>query len=138
MARLLVDAVIQDANVILGLGAVSDANLQTATETAANTMIGTPIEYADLATVAADPLFLRRVGIAVAKFAAYVLGESPSVANHATRYRWAQSAIVNSSGIAAAIAMSVVLDSNVQAALMASTDAQIQAGVEAQIATLLL
>ena len=138
MARALVSIVIQDSNVVSDLGAVSDANLQIAVEAAANVVIGAAVAYVDLSAIAGDPLFLRRVTVAVAKFAAYILGEAPSVPNHATRYRWAQTAIVNASGVAGAIATSVVLDNNVQAALMASTDAQIQSGVEAQVATLLL
>jgi hypothetical protein len=69
----------------------------------------------------------------VSSFAAYVMGEAPSVSNHAARYKWAQSAAMNSAGITAALANTVVLDSNVKPGLMASSDAQIQAGTEAQI-----
>src|ERR1035438_3206284 len=48
MAASLVQNICQDVNVVAGLAAVTDANLQTATETAANDLIGVPIRYMDL------------------------------------------------------------------------------------------
>lgn len=50
--------------------------LQTATETAANALIGVPVSYTDLITLATNTTFLRRVQIAVAKFANYCLNEA--------------------------------------------------------------
>ena len=65
--------------------AVTDTDLQTATETAANAMIGTPISYTDLRNLAVDPGFLRRMAVAVAHFSSYILNESPSTPNHPAR-----------------------------------------------------
>ena len=86
MALALVQAICLDSNVVAGLSAVTDADLQTATETAANDLIGVPVSYTDLITLATDATFLRRVQIAVAHFANYCLNEAPNTANHPARY----------------------------------------------------
>lgn len=75
-----------------------------------------PISYLDLNALATDSTFLRRVQIAVAKFAEYILNESPSAANHPARYAWAKNAIMNTPGMANALAPAVVTDSAVGAA----------------------
>ena len=69
---------------------MTDANLPTATETAANNLIGVPVSYIDLIALATNPTFLRRVQIAVAHFANYCLNEAPNTANHPARYAWAR------------------------------------------------
>ena len=46
---------------VAGLAAVTDENLQTATETAANSLIGAPVSYVDLNAAANDNTSLRRV-----------------------------------------------------------------------------
>lgn len=51
----------RDDNAVARLAAVTDANLQTATETAGNGLIGTPISYTDLNALANDNTFLRRI-----------------------------------------------------------------------------
>src|SRR3974390_481410 len=48
MAIALVGDVCRDSNVTAQLEAVADTDLQTATETAANTLIGTQISYTEL------------------------------------------------------------------------------------------
>jgi hypothetical protein len=68
--------------VVAGLAAVTDVNLQTATGTAANSLIGAPVSYVDLNVLANDNTFLRRVQIAVAHFASYILNEQPNTASH--------------------------------------------------------
>src|ERR1019366_575037 len=138
MARSVVGAVCRDDNVVADLAAVTDQNLQTATETAANTMMLTSNSYAALIAVATNPGFLLRVQLAVVKFAMYILDEAGSVTNHANRKLWAQTAVVGSMGVANTIAPSLVLDNNVSVNLTAITDAQLQAAVENQIQALFI
>ena len=94
--------------------------------------------HMDLNTLANDNTFVRRVQIAVAHFASYILNESPSTANHAARYAWARNAILNSLAIAAALAPTVVMDSTVATKLLGTTDAELQAAVEFEAQQLLL
>lgn len=138
MAASLVQAICPDSNVVAGLGAVTDVNLQTATETAANGLIGAPVSYVDLNALANDNTFLRRVQIAVAHFANYILNEQPNTANHPARYAWARNSILNTQGVANALAPAVVMDSVVGAALLGTTDAQLQSAVEFEAQQLLL
>jgi hypothetical protein len=138
MRDLLMPAILMDGNVVAGGSAVTDANLQSATETAANTLIGTPTSYADLMAMATDLAFQKRVQIALAHFASYVLGEAPNTANHAARYNWARNAILNLPVLAASLAVPVVLDANVSAALQGVADSTLQAAVEYQVGLLLL
>lgn len=138
MALTLVQAVIQDSNVVANLDAVSDANLQTATETAANGLITVAVTYADLIALANDQSFLRRVQVAVVHFANYILNEVPSTANHPARYSWARNGILNSAGVANSLATAVVMDSTVAANLLGMTDAQLQSAVEFEALQLLL
>ena len=138
MVASLMPSILQDPNVVANLGAVSDQNLQTATETAAGLQIAAPVGYLDLIALASDATFLKRVQLAIAHFAAYVLGESPSTPGHASRYNWAKNAMMNTVALAMAVAPAVVLDVNVNPTLASTTDAALQAGVEAQIANLLL
>jgi hypothetical protein len=86
--------------------------------------------YTDLAGLCADASFQKRLAIAVAKFATYILGEAPNTPNHTSRFRWAQSALLNTTGVAAALAPAVVLNDNIQAALAEATDADVQSAVE--------
>jgi hypothetical protein len=118
MAASLVQAICLDSNVVADLGAVTDVNLQTATETAANGLIGAPVSYVDLNALANDNTFLRRAQIAVAHFANYILNEQPNTANHLARYAWARNSILNTQGVANALAPAVVMDSVVGAALL--------------------
>jgi hypothetical protein len=138
MALALVQAICLDSNVVAGLSAVSDADLQTATETAANALIGVPVSYTDLITLATDATFLRRVQIAVAHFANYCLNEAPNTANHPARYAWARNSILNTQGVASALAPAVVMDATVAANLLGTTDAQLQSAVEFEALQLLL
>ena len=138
MESLLVRAVCRDTNVVANLGAVADTDLQTATETAANSVIVAPVSYMDLNTLANDNTFVRRVQIAVAHFASYILNESPSTANHAARYAWARNAILNTQSIAIALAPAVVMDSNIAAKLLGTSDAELQSAVEFEAQQLLL
>jgi histone H3/H4 len=138
MAAALVSSITRDANVVANLAAVEDTDLQTATETAANTLIGAPISYADLNALANDKTFLRRVQIAIAHFANYILNEAPSVANHAARYQWARTSILNTQGIANALAPAVVMADTVAAKLLGTSDAELQSAVEFEANQLLL
>jgi hypothetical protein len=88
--------------------------------------------------VANDNTFLRRVQIAVAHLASYILNEQPNTANHRARYAWACNSILNTPGVANALAPAVVMDSVVGAALLGTTDAQLQAAVEFEAQQLLL
>ena len=82
----VVGAICRNDNVVAGLAAVTDTNLQTATETAANALIGVPISYVDLNPLANDSTLLRRVLIAIAHFTEYILNESPDTATTRPAY----------------------------------------------------
>lgn len=138
MARSLAAAVCRDANVMANLAGVTDADLQTAVETAANELIAVPISYHDLMMLASDQVFLRRAQIAVAHFAAYILNEAPNTANHPARFAWARNAILNTFQVAVSLAPAVMMDATVAANLMGTTDAQLQAAVEYEAQQLLL
>ena len=75
---------------VAGLRAVSDTDFQNAVETAANGIVGTPVSYFDRITLAGDQNFLRRLQIAVAKFATYILNEDPATPNHPAALRLGQ------------------------------------------------
>jgi hypothetical protein len=62
--------------------------------------------------------------------AARILNEAPSTANHPARYAWAKNSIMNTQGMANALAPAVVMDTTVGADLLGTTDAQLQAAVE--------
>ena len=87
--------------------------------------------YSDIGNLSTDATFLKRLTVAVAHFANYILGEPDTTGNHKARFKWASSAIVNPVGIAAAIAPAVCLDPAVQASLAAVTDADLQSACEA-------
>jgi len=138
MANTLAGAVRRADAVVAGLAGVADADLQTATETAANTVIAAPVSYLDLMTLASDPVFTRRVQVAVAKFAAYILGEAPTTANHSARYAWAKQAVLNTMGVATALATAVVVSENIPTPLNATSDADLQTALEFEAQQLLL
>ena len=96
------------------------------------------ISYTEQAALAVDNSFLRRAQMAVVKFANYILNEDPATANHPARYAWARNAILNTQGVAVALAPAVVMGPVVAAALLATTDAELQSAVEFEVAQLLL
>ena len=134
----LIPVVLQNTTVQAQLGAIADADVQSAVESAIVTTINATPSYNDIFAVASDAVFQHRLQIAVAKFASYVLGEAPSTPNHANRYNWAKNAITSSVGVANSIAIAVCLDSNVSGALTGVSDASLQSAAEAQINTLFL
>ena len=138
MAVSMIYDICQNADVVYGLAAVTDASLQTAVETAANADITAPIGYADLMNLATDAAFLRRLQICVAKFSMYILNEAPSVPNHNARYTWAKTAVLQSTFVAQTIAPAVVVNDVVSAKLASVSDAELQAAVEAEAQQLLL
>ena len=102
-------------------------------------MIGTTISYTDLATLATDQGFLRRAQMAVVKFANYILNEDPASVNHAARYAWGSKRDHEAAlTIATLPAPAIVMGETVAAALLATTDAQLQSAVEFEIGQLLL
>ena len=74
----------------------------------------------------------------MAHFANDILNEQPNTANHPAPYAWARNSILNTQGAANALAPAVVMDSVVGAALLGTTDAQLQAAVEFEAQQLLL
>lgn len=138
VAQSIVQQVLQDPNVQTELGAIADAALQTAVETVCNNLVNGMTPYAFEMQTAQNPAFLQRIQIALATFAEYIFNEAPGTTYHSQRYAWAKNAIFQLSNIANQIACGVVLDPNVATNLNFSTDAEIQAAVEAQCNTLLL
>ena len=86
--------------------------------------------YIDQANLATDATFIKRITLAIAHFANYIVGEAPSAANHQQRFRWAINAILNPGSIAQAIAPAVCLDPNVISQLGAIDDPTLQTAVE--------
>ena len=84
--------------------------------------------YIDQANPSTDTTFIKRMTIAVAHFANYIVGEAPGAANHQQRFRWAINAILNPGSIAQEIAPA--LDSNVISQLGAIDDPTLQTAVE--------
>ena len=64
--------------------------------------------------------------------------EQPNTANHPARYAWARTAILNTQGVANALAPAVVMSTTVAADLLATSDADLQSAVEFEAAQLLL
>jgi hypothetical protein len=62
--------------------------------------------------------------------AARILNEAPSTANNPAHYAWTKNSIMNTQGMANALAPAVVMDTAVGANLLGTTDAQLQAAVE--------
>jgi hypothetical protein len=94
--------------------------------------------YTDLSTLRKDATFKARVEIAVAKYALYIMDESPATASHKSRFVWASNALLNPGSVGDGLLPSVVLDGNVSTAfankLQADiTDAQLQSAVEAAV-----
>ena len=70
--------------------------------------------YIDQANLSIDATFLKRITMAIAHFANYIIGEAHSVANHQQRYRWALNAVLNPGSIAQPIALEVADDQRVE------------------------
>jgi len=88
------------------------------------------LSYDESQTLMRDQGFIGRVKVAVLKFASFIIDEAPSTAAHNTRYRWAQSTLVDSDAQAARITPAVVMDAQVQIDGAAITDANLQTSVE--------
>lgn len=129
-AATLVPEVCRDADVVYGQAAIPDASLQVAVEVAAGKQIPTVAAYADLMTLALDPAFLRRLQIALAEYAMYILNEDPATPDHKARYAWAKNAIVSTAFIAGTLAPAIVVDQDVSQKLMGISDAALQLVVE--------
>jgi hypothetical protein len=94
--------------------------------------------YTDLATLRKDATFKARVEIAVAKYALYIMDESPAMASHKVRFAWASNALLNPGSVGEGLIPSIVLDGTVAAAYASKnqadiTDAQLQSAVEASV-----
>lgn len=137
-AVALMPGVLQMETVQAQLGAIVDGDLQIAVESVIGTRINASPSYSDVSTLAADGPFVRRIQTSVAKFCAYILGETPSTANHSNRYNWAKTAMMSAGTVAQSIATAVVLDANVAPAMAGVSDAALQSAVEAQITQLYL
>lgn len=136
-AVILAPEVCRNADVVYGQAAVTDPSLQIAVEFAAAQQIPAVATYADLMALALDPAFLKRVQVALAQFAMYILNEPPSTPNNKARYEWAKHAIVSTAFIAGALAPAIVVDVTVADKLMGITDAELQPIVEAKAGLLL-
>lgn len=94
--------------------------------------------YAQVNDLSKDSAFLGKLEVAVVKYTDYILAEDTATPNHTKRWNWAvQVANSGPASVAGRIAPMVTWDSTIQANLSSSTDAQIQAAVEAWINRLL-
>ena len=93
--------------------------------------------YLELANLATDAEFVKRLTYAVAKFASYILDEAENTPNHKARVKWASSAILNPSGVAQAVAPAVCLNEDVTYGLAEVLDPALQTAVETACGKLL-
>jgi hypothetical protein len=80
-----------------------------------------------------DMEFRGRVKVSALKYADSIMIEASSVPAHNTRVRWAQNTMQNPEMAAQQIQPPVVMDSAVQTAGAAITDAALQGSVEATV-----
>lgn len=138
MVATLATDVVRIGPVATNLVAVTDPDLQTVTEAAAVNLAAKPVAYADLMALAANPLFLQRLQVAVAKFAMSILNELPNTPNYAARYAWAKNTILNTTFIVQSLAPAIVVDATISTKLMGASDQEIQAAMDAIAPKLLL
>jgi hypothetical protein len=91
------------------------------------------LDYAGSAALMADQAFRDRIKVASLHYAQYIIGESPSVTAHNTRYRWAQNTMVAPDTTVAQITPAVVMQDSVQQQGAAITDADLQTAVETTV-----
>jgi hypothetical protein len=91
-----------------------------------------PLTYTTAAQLATDPTFRGRVEVALLILAEQFQAETPGAAGttgHVSRILWAARAIANPAGMAAQIEPLAALDTGIQTAGSAATDAQVLTAV---------
>lgn len=89
--------------------------------------------YEESAALMTDMEFRGRVKVSALKYADSIMIEASSVPAHNTRVRWAQNTMQNPEMAAQQIQPPVVMDSAVQTAGAAISDAALQGSVEATV-----
>lgn len=95
------------------------------------------LTYEETYELMKDMVFRGRVGVGCTKFAAYITDEQPNVPAHPTRYKWAQSTLVNPEAAVAQVMPTVVWDVSVQADGAAIADETLQSAVEVAVQKLI-
>jgi hypothetical protein len=93
--------------------------------------------YDESAALMTDIEFRGRVKVACLKFADSILNEATGTPAHNTRVKWAQQTTVAPDLVASQVQPPVVMDSAVQTAGSAITDAALQGSVEAVVQKML-
>jgi len=91
------------------------------------------VTYEESAALMTDMEFRGRVKVSALKYADSIMIEASSVPAHNTRVRWAQNTMQNPEMAAQQIQPPVVMDSAVQTAGAAISDAALQGSVEATV-----
>lgn len=88
--------------------------------------------YADTATLMNSSTFRDAVTVAVAKFSAYILAESPTVPYHNQRAQWAKGAYLSPAGVGSSLLAAIAWDPSIQSGLPTPpSDTVLQAATEA-------
>lgn len=86
--------------------------------------------YEESSALMLDIPFRGRIKVGAVKYADYIFNEASNTQGHASRYRWAQTAMQQPDQTAAMLQPPVVMDSAVQSAGPEISDAALQAAIE--------
>jgi hypothetical protein len=92
-----------------------------------------PLDYDTSNQLMNDFAFKGRIKVACMHLAVYIQGEAPATVAHNTRYEWALRTVRQPDISAQTVTPAVVMDTAVQAAGDAITDAALQTAVETAI-----
>lgn len=93
--------------------------------------------YDESAALMRDADFIGRVKVSCLKFATYIFDEPATTPAHNSRIRWAQNTMVQPESVAVNVTPPTVMDTAVQDAGAAITDAALQSAVENTVNKLL-
>ena len=93
--------------------------------------------YDESAALMLDPDFIGRVKVACLRYATYIFDEAATTPAHNSRMRWAQGTMVAPESVAISTTPPTVMDTAVQEAGPAITDAALQSAVENTVNKLL-
>lgn len=132
----LMPQIIQQTAVINAGANISDTDLQTTVEAVAGVEIDAPIDYPDFYEFSTSAATLKRIQIALSRFADTILSEAPTTPNHQVRFAWARGLAATLNNTAVQVAFPTSQDPNVNTTLWSTPDNLMQSAVEAQTALL--